>query len=162
MFDPSSEELPPPEKYQDFVQDVELRNARLVHCNVESLAPLGQDAQVSYKIETENEFVQHDEGFEALQQCSLSFFVEEGSEDTAVGHIDVTYGFAYACTFEDDAYPTDAYLRVFEQVSLPINAWPFIRQFVHDTTQRMSWPALMLPLLKSDAEEPSGADESDS
>ena len=162
MFDLSSEELPPPEKYQDFVRDVELSNARLVACNVESMASLGHDAQVSYKIETSNEFVQHDEGFEALQKCFLSFFVEQGSENAAVGHIEVTYGFAYACTFEDDAYPIDAYLRVFEQVSLPINAWPFIRQFVHDTTQRMGWPSLMLPLLKSDAEGPSGSDESES
>lgn len=41
-----------------------------------------------------------------------------------------------------------------EQVSLPVNSWPFIRQFVHDMMQRMNWPPLMLPLLKPDSDVP--------
>ena len=153
----SSQNLPPPEQYQAFIREVELREARLVHCEVESLMVLRDAMQVSYQIEVDNTLTWLDEGFEAIQDCTISFFIEEGDEEVPAGHVQVAYGFGYACAFEDEEYERDAYLQIFEQVSLPINAWPFIRQFVHDMTQRMNWPPLMLPLLKSDSEAPTSS-----
>lgn len=146
-------DLPPPEAYQTFLQEVELRGARLVACEVSTSQMVHDPAQVAYEIDVETRFDRFEEGFEAIQDCTIHFFVPEREEDVPVSRIQVAYGFGYECSFEEEEYEFDAYLHIFEQVSLPVNAWPFIRQFVHDITQRMNWPPLMLPLLKPDSAE---------
>ena len=44
--------------------------------------------------------------------------------------------------FSDDFYD------IYKQLSLPINIWPFFREFVNNMTSRMNIPPLTLPLLK--------------
>jgi len=150
----STQELPPPERYQAFINDVELRGVRLLSCQAESQAVLHESMQASYELDVESSFRRMSQGFEAIQECTVSVFIVEEDEEVPVGQIQVAYGFAYSSTFEDDQYESDAFLHIFQQVSLPVNAWPFIRQFVHEMTQRMNWPPLMLPLLKPDADAP--------
>lgn len=146
----SAQDLPSPERYQEFVRDVELRGVRLLNCEVTSHGMLHESMQASYDLDVESTFAWIEQGFEAVQECTVSVFVQEDEEAVPVGSINVAYGFVYSCTFEDEEYDRDAYLQIFQRVSLPVNAWPFIRQFVHDMTQRMNWPALTLPLLKPD------------
>jgi len=150
----STEDLPPPERYQEFINEIELRGVRLLSCRAESQGVLHESMQASYELDVESSFRRMNQGFEAIQDCTVSVFIVEDEEEVPVGEIQVVYGFAYSSSYEDDQYESDAYLHIFQQVSLPVNAWPFIRQFIHDMTQRMNWPPLMLPLLKPDADAP--------
>jgi len=56
------------------------------------------------------------------------------------------------CTFELGlrvASPmTKDYFGVFAQVNLPVNTWPYFREFVHSTVSRMGLPPVVLPLVK--------------
>jgi len=43
---------------------------------------------------------------------------------------------------------TKDFFDVYEKTSLPLNVWPFVREFVNSMTARMNIPPLTLPLLK--------------
>jgi len=43
---------------------------------------------------------------------------------------------------------TDDFFEVYKNISLPLNVWPFFREFVNTTTARMNIPPITLPLLK--------------
>lgn len=43
---------------------------------------------------------------------------------------------------------TKSFFEVYEKTSLPLNVWPFVREFVNSMTARMNIPPLTLPLLK--------------
>lgn len=43
---------------------------------------------------------------------------------------------------------TDAFFDIYKNISLPLNVWPFFREFVNSMTARMNIPPLTLPLLK--------------
>jgi len=43
---------------------------------------------------------------------------------------------------------TIAFFNKFKKTSLPVNTWPFFREFVNSSTARMNIPPLVLPLLK--------------
>jgi len=143
-------DLPTPGQYQEFIEHTELRGARLIHGETHSDRVVHDTSEVAYDIEVSTHFNQFQEGFEAVQNCTVSFYEHLTDEDEkeTVGHVKVAYGFVYECDTEPFEEDLDAYFYIFERVSLPVNAWPFIRQFVHDMTQRMGWPPLMLPLLK--------------
>jgi preprotein translocase subunit SecB len=40
------------------------------------------------------------------------------------------------------------FFEVFKDINLPLNTWPFFREFVFNITSRMNIPPLTLPLLK--------------
>lgn len=148
-------DLPTPDQYQAFVEETELRGARLIRSETQAEQIVHDTSEVSYNIEVDTRSRAVADGFEAIQECTVQFFELYPGDEQAepIGMVTVVYGFLYESETEDIGDDLDAYLYIFERVSLPVNAWPFIRQFVHDMTQRMSWPPLMLPLLKEVANE---------
>lgn len=59
-------------------------------------------------------------------------------------NISLTYGLIFSSkeTFTKD------FFDVYKEVSLPVNIWSFVREFINNTTARMNIPPLTLPLLK--------------
>jgi preprotein translocase subunit SecB len=43
---------------------------------------------------------------------------------------------------------TKDFFEIYEKTSLPLNVWPFVREFVNSMTARMNVPPLTLPLFK--------------
>ena len=56
------------------------------------------------------------------------------------------------CTFEVGLHVaspmTKDYFDIFARVNLPVNTWPYFREFVHSTISRMGLPPVVLPLVK--------------
>jgi len=58
------------------------------------------------------------------------------------------------CTFEvsyqlhPEFTPTDEQIKAFKDGNAIFNCWPYCRQYVHETIQRMGYPPLILPLLR--------------
>lgn len=62
------------------------------------------------------------------------------------------YGLKIKCTYSVYLHSTieltNDFWDIFSSVNLHINTWPYFREFVQSTTQRMSVPPLTLPLIK--------------
>jgi len=43
---------------------------------------------------------------------------------------------------------TDELFKIFEKVNLPLNTWPYFREFVQNSTVRMGLPPLVLPVFQ--------------
>ena len=43
---------------------------------------------------------------------------------------------------------TDAIFAEFERVNLPLNTWPYFREFLQSTLTRAGWPPFVLPAFK--------------
>lgn len=139
-------ERPTPQEYHEFVRGLELLNVRLVGCEMASMEVVREPEQVEISLEQRTTFNVFDEGFEALQDYRFAFTREQNE----VGHIDLEFAFVYESEFANVDDDIDPYLSIFKMVSLPVNVWPFAREFVHSMTSRMGWPTLDLPLLKPD------------
>ncbi|WP_157205831.1 hypothetical protein [Calidithermus timidus] len=64
------------------------------------------------------------------------------------GSIEVSFGFWYLSKLQPEAEGFAGYFEVFKEINLPINMWPFAREFIHNTMARMDWPPFTLPLRK--------------
>jgi hypothetical protein len=88
------------------------------------------------------------------------FRMTDGSTCIVQHHYDLSMNFTgekerlleIQCTFElalRVANPmTKDYFDVFAMVNLPLNTWPYFREFVHSTVSRMGLPPVILPLVK--------------
>jgi len=60
--------------------------------------------------------------------------------------LNIECAFCLNYSFEEDF--TADFFEVFKDNNLPLNTWPFFREFVFNMTSRMNIPPLTLPLLK--------------
>ena len=57
---------------------------------------------------------------------------------------------AFVLIYQADPSFSDDFFDVFKSLSLPINSWPYFREFVQNMTSRMNIPPVTLPLLIRD------------
>jgi hypothetical protein len=150
--DDTPDRRPSPEEYQTFVRGLELVDVRLVGCDVSAQEAIDDPSRVVLDLDQHITFNVFDSGFEAVQEYQFYFLDHE--TDNELGQIEATFGFVYETDRATDAVDFESYLDVFSVVSLPVNVWPFAREFVHDMTMRLGWPRLDLPLLKPGMNEP--------
>jgi preprotein translocase subunit SecB len=144
-----TQKQPSPDEYGTFVKGIELTRVRMVRSHVEAPHPISDASAVNIELENETGFRVHEEvgSFEAVSRFDLTF--EEDGVDEPVGTISVTYSFLYESDMVGGEEDLDPYFEIFAEVSLPVNVWPFAREFVHNATSRVDWPKLDLPLLKA-------------
>lgn len=149
----SEDQQPSPEEYGTFVKGLELTRIRMVQSHVDAPYPVSDASAVSIELEKGTEFRLHEEisSFEALSQ--FDFIFEEEGVDDPVGTISVTYSFLYESDMVGGDVDLEPYFDIFADVSLPVNVWPFVREFVHNATSRADWPKLDLPLVKPGLDE---------
>jgi len=54
----------------------------------------------------------------------------------------------YCLIYSADSSFDDKFFKVFKDTTLPLNSWPYFREFAQSTTNRMSIPPIILPLIK--------------
>ncbi len=132
-----------PEEYSAFIQQVELETIWLVDARITNQAgPLGPD-RAKVGVDRSPHWEPRDGGFRAFDRYEVVL----GGETERSARIEVTFGLDYR-----SAQPmTNALFGPFGEINLPLNTWPYAREFVSTTMGRMNWLPLTLPALKRHA-----------
>lgn len=54
----------------------------------------------------------------------------------------------FSVRFSSEEPLSNEFLDIFSDVNIPVNTWPYFREFIQSMAQRMCLPPIMLPLLK--------------
>jgi preprotein translocase subunit SecB len=132
-----------PEEYADFIRQIELRDIWLEHAEVDNDGPQPPE-RVEFEIDREATYESLEDGFLARH----SYEVSVRSKDSFFADIEVRF----VVRFSSPQEMTDRIFEVFEDVNLPVNTWPYLREFVSTTLGRMGWQPITLPALKRGTE----------
>lgn len=70
--------------------------------------------------------------------------------DTSAASMDVTFGLVF-----DSPQPmTEEIFSIFQAVNLPVNTWPYLREFLASTFGRFGWEPIIIPAFKVGAKAP--------
>jgi len=148
----ANEKPPSPEKYQAFLQGLELRHVRLIELRVTTLDDDPKPAESIVSVEGRTEFVPTEGGFEARTRYYVSFSERKLGQE--LGAIEALYGFRYESEVKPNDEGAEAYFEIFSDVNMPVNSWPFMRELTYNMMARMGWTPFALPLLKPPASTP--------
>lgn len=132
------------EKYQEILKGIELRQVRLV----KGLAQLKNTRRTpSHVVVTmtdkgasyEN---RDDQCSEVIQSYVVT--VREKVERRQFLKIECQFSLLYASAVKF----TDEFFEVFSKANVPINTWPYAREFVDNMTSRLQVPSVTMPLMK--------------
>lgn len=127
--------------YAEFIGQLELHSIWLVEAKLRNdMGPeMPEESQITFEpLEAEFEIV--DEGFVAYHEYGLQI----QADGMPVAEILATFG----ARFRSDTAMTDQIFAPFKDVNLPVNTWPFFREFVHTTLGRFGWVPFTLPAFK--------------
>jgi hypothetical protein len=131
-----------PSEYNEFLRGVQPREVRLVRAGVEAPVRYG-DVQLQAAVELgDSRYEPTDEGFLALQTGRFTGRDAEGNELIVV---EAEFELRYA----SERPMTDSIFDVFHELNLPVNVWPYLREFFQQSTLRAGWPGFVLPAFQS-------------
>ncbi|MCE7929106.1 MAG: hypothetical protein DYG91_11500 [Chloroflexi bacterium CFX7] len=130
-----------PDQYAAFIQQLELESIWLADASVRNDAgpAMPEEARIVFE-PLESQFELIDGGFECYHEYGLQIH----SEGTRIAEIMATLG----VRFRSGESMTNELFEPFREVNLPVNTWPFFREFVHTTLGRFGWVPFTLPAFK--------------
>lgn len=131
------------QRYSQLMRSLQIEGIRLLESTVRSSVDSLVEGK---KIEVGSQFVVRrvneegeDNRVEVIARLALSF-TEQGQQEP-FGIVDTTFLLGYI--FE--SAPSPAHLERFLNQNVPLNVWPFLREYVSNTVTRMGWSAFTLP-----------------
>lgn len=132
----------PPKEYKKFIESIQLQDIYLESCstkmnkkNIVSPQNISISSNASY---TNNE----------------NNITEVRNKYTLVGYKSRKrdFGFKivaeYVIDYKTDIEFSDDFFEIFKELNVPLNLWPYFREFVQNMMSRMNLPPLTLPLNK--------------
>jgi hypothetical protein len=132
------------EGYRRFIGQIHLRDIWLMSSRSENKRGPGNPEQAKVAIADEPSWMPTEDGFRAVVRYRLRF--KEGAKTLA------SLEACFAADFASDEPMTDELFAMFAAVNLPLNTWPYLREFTAATLGRMGWLPFTLPAVKINAE----------
>ncbi|MGV2384308.1 MAG UNVERIFIED_CONTAM: hypothetical protein LOD86_03430 [Thermobifida fusca] len=137
-----------PDEYSAFIQQIELQDIWLREARVTNNLGPQTPEQSTLKFEVDATWEPLPGGFRALHRYRVLF----ETTDELLAEIDVTFG----VDFTSDIPMTDEIFAIFQDVNLPVNTWPYLREFVATVMSRMGWAIFTIPAFKTGITSPGG------
>ena len=137
---PAERPAPSREEYARFIGQIELEQIWLATVHIENSHGPRTPEQATFRFSSDAQREPSTHGFRIFHHYNVRI---EGV-DSCLAEFDVTFGVDFASTLP----LTDALFVIFEEVNLPVNTWPFLREFVSTTIGRMGWLPFTIPALK--------------
>lgn len=132
----------PPEEYRTILKQVELEAISLEDCSAKirrdklnKSAEVAVTDRLSHKVQGKN-MVEIDHHYELIAGSGTK-------KDFALKIICV-----FKLRYSSESGLSEDFINIFKERNVPLNTWPYFREFVQNMTQRMNIPPLTLPLLK--------------
>ncbi len=135
--------------YRNFIYSIQLEEIRLTkmevkldesvltNSSVESTRP---QFSPSFSVKVDGVYVI------ASARAKVSVDVVGRDNDDIVPLISMKLAFRLRYRIADSEFVNPGVLRLFKERNVPVNAWPYMREIVSNTTVRMGFPALVIPV----------------
>ncbi len=131
---------PTPEEYAEFIGQIELTSVWLGNATVQNHHGPESPAHAQAEVTSRASWEPATDGFRARHHYEVSLMFDS----TRLADLAVTFGADY----RSPQPMTDETFTIFSTLNLPVNTWPYLREFVANTLGRMQWVPLTLPALK--------------
>jgi len=130
----------PKKEYENFINGLTLKEIKIISCSAE--VKKGFSTPANLKLKEHPNYIKNNGKFIAYIEYILEG-VKKGEKKKGF-EIKVKYQVSY----RTEISITDEIFKIFAQTSLRLHTWPYFREFVHEMTNRMGLPPLVLDVLK--------------
>lgn len=133
-----------PEDYKKILQGIELISISLKESKAFINTDIKQPSELSVQINDEAFFDVKDEGIVFIFQ---KYKIDARRPLSKTRYVQIEVTFLVKLSSKEEF--TEDFFKVYKNVSLHLNTWPYLREFVNQITIRMNIPPLTLPFFKT-------------
>lgn len=133
-----------PEEYKKILRGLDLISISLKESKAFINTDINPPIELSIQIKDEASYKIKDDGFVFIFQ---KYKIDARKPESKTRFIQIEVVFLVKVHSEDKF--TDDFFDIYKNVSLHLNTWPYLREFVNQTTSRMNIPPLTLPFYKT-------------
>ena len=131
--------LPSVKEYNDFVTQIEITDLHIVSAQINKLDCSYFPSSAEVKCRKAASYEKGEEQFNVFHRYNVTIHDKETKEVKA--KISVIFRVVYSSKLSI----SDELFEVFKGRNLPLNTWPYFREFVHNAIMRMGWPSFIAP-----------------
>jgi preprotein translocase subunit SecB len=136
---------PEKERYLQFIKGLEIKNLILKSCKAELIADrVDFTKDGAFNVHDECSYKMRDDNT-CVVTLEYQLAAAYAGQKEKVLSVEATY----EVTYKVSVPMTDEMFGVFSKTSLPLNTWPYFREFANSILTRMGLPGLTLPVLKA-------------
>ncbi len=134
----------PPDEYRKILRTIQLKEIVLLSANIKSNRDkFAKSLKVNVNM-SPTSFQRHDEENVDIDiKCRLVAFEEKKSQYA------VSLESFYRMSIIAGKGFDEEFFEIYKEVNLPVNIWPYFREFVANTTYRMNMPPITLPFYQT-------------
>ena len=133
-------EKPTVEEYRKFIEQIDITDIRIVAAQIDVIdhAYSPSLAEVRWRVSASFEHIKN--GFNISHRYNVTVKDKKTKENKA--RISVTFLVSYSSKIpiNDDLF------NIFKERNLPVNTWPYFREFVHNSIIRVGWSSFIAPV----------------
>lgn len=131
--------VPSVKDYNDFVTQIEIAELHIVSAQINMLDCSYFPSSAEVKWRRTASYEQVEGKFNVYHRYNVTIWDKETKG--AKAKISVTFRVVYSSKIpiSDDLF------EIFKGRNLPLNTWPYFREFVHNAIMRMGWPSFIAP-----------------
>ncbi len=124
--------------YNGFIKGLDIKNIRLVSATIENMDCNYFPSSAVVKWRMAANFENKDGEINVFHRYNVRV-LEQGKE------VKAKMAMKFCVTYNSQAPMTEELFKRFKDSNLPINTWPYFREFVHSIISRMGWPPFIAP-----------------
>lgn len=133
-----------PEKYAKILEKLEFAEIFLESCSVDSKREEFFNAkEIMVGVNDRSKFIQKRGRLEVEHSYTLKLMRKDDETN-----LPFKISAKFRLVFISEVEISKEFYDIFKKINLPINSWPYFREFVQSMTQRMNIPPLTLPFVK--------------
>ena len=131
--------VPSVKDYNDFVTQIEITGLHIVSAQINMLDCSYFPSSAEVKWRKTASYEKGEGQFNVFHRYNVTIWDKETKG--AKAKISVTFRVVYSSKIpiSDDLF------EIFKGRNLPLNTWPYFREFVHNAILRMGWPSFIAP-----------------
>jgi len=128
--------------YNSFIRQIELIDVCLAAARIENLGYAECPANPRIDVRSKSSYKNTEGEFEISHSYNLT--IKDMETKLPVAKLSVLF----SVTYGSGTPMTDDIFEIFKIYNLPLNTWPYFREFVHNSFARMGWVGVVAPAYK--------------
>jgi len=135
-----------PKRYAQILNGIKLSRLYLESCSVKQKREnLIKQKGIIVSVLDKVSYEQHENILHVTHKYYLTAKKPEMGKDFAIKISTI-----YCLDYDSEYQVEEDFFEVFKHINLPVNSWPYFREFVQSMTQRLNIPPLTLPLIREE------------
>jgi len=133
-------------EYNNFIKQIDLIDIRVLTAKIDNLGceELPSSNRINYTTESWYENKEKQSEFHAFQRYNVTIKDIDKKNRKKVAGLSVTFCVIYSSKI----LMSEDLFTIFAESNLPINTWPYFREFTHSSFSRMGWVKIVAPAYK--------------